>query len=508
MRLADAAEEPLLKEALLKAENRGFVKVSGVFPVRFLGFGLYWAWLFLVTLSPSPALGEISFAGVPSELLELGGRLLAVLGIMAISSKLSTPAGRKALLAVCCVVGPAATALFSAFHTGVLGLAALVLLAVVDASMFIVWLCFFGHMKVGETAIYMALSYCVGGVLCLTVQAVGHECAVSASVALPLLSGMAFHFSNKLYSGETGEAELFSSEGKGVEDTEAGPHAYLRRLGVALGGAAFVFGSVSSSLFFGFSFSYAPGALIESACCVVLLLVCCAIVMATKQAQDLCLLYKVVPTLFAVGAVLLLCGIGEVSGTAGAAFVNLAYLTFEVTALNDFCTAAKSRSLSLVRTFCAARGVITAGMLLGWCVSACAAAASYEHALALSVGPALVVAVLCATVVFTEKEIYAARNVAVFQEKFDNMETAALSKDEVLSLQLEAFSESFRLTNRESEVAALMLQGRNARYIAEKLFISQNTVKTHAHKIYSKLGVHNRMELLDSFEEFRRNVYR
>ena len=137
-----------------------------------------------------------------------------------------------------------------------------------------------------------------------------------------------------------------------------------------------------------------------------------------------------------------------------------------------------------------------------------AAAASYEHALALSVGPALVVAVLCATVVFTEKEIYAARNVAVFQEKFDNMETAALSKDEVLSLQLEAFSESFRLTNRESEVAALMLQGRNARYIAEKLFISQNTVKTHAHKIYSKLGVHNRMELLDSFEEFRRNVYR
>ncbi len=492
----------------MKAKHRGFVKVSGVFPVRFLGFGLYWAWLFLVTTSPSPALGEISFAGIPSELLELGGRLLAVLGIMAISSKLSTPAGRKALLAVCCVAGPVATALFSAFHTGALGLAALALLAVVDASMFIMWLCFFGHMKVGETAIYMALSYCVGGILCLAVQAVGHEYVVAASAALPLLSGVAFHFSNKLYSGETGEAELFSSESKSAEDSEMRPYAYLWRLGIALAGAAFVFGSVSSSLFFGFSFSYVPGPLIESACCVVLLLACCAIVMVTKQAQDLCLLYKVVPTLFAVGAFLLLCGAGGASSTAGAAFVSLAYLTFEVTALNDFCTAAKSRSLSLVRTFCVARGAITAGMLLGWCVSACAAAAGCEHALAISVGPALVVAVLCATVIFTEKEIYAARNVAVFQEKFDKMETAALSKDEVLSLQLEAFSETFRLTNRESEIAALMLQGRNASYIAEKLFISQNTVKTHAHKIYSKLGVHNKMELLDSFEEFSRNACR
>lgn len=485
------------------------MKVPGVFPVRFLGFGLYWAWLFLVTLSPSPALGEVAFAGIPSELLELAGRLLAVLAIMALSSKLSTPAGRKALLAVCCIAGPVATGLYFAFHAGTLGVVALALLSVVDASMFVMWLCFFGHMKVGETAIYMALSYCVGGVLCLAIQTLGHEYAMAASVALPVLSGIAFHFSNKLYSGETGEAELFSSEDKeDAGDREAASYTYLRRLGVALGGAAFVFGIVSSSLFFGTVFSYVPGPLMESACCVVLLLVCGGIVLATKQAQDLCMLYKAVPTLFAVGAVLLLCGVGEISGTAGAAFVNLAYLTFEVTALNDFCTAAKSRSLSLVRTFCAARVAITAGMLLGWCVNACAAAAGFEHALALSVGLALVVAALCPTVIFTEKEIYAARNVAVFQEKFDKMETAALSKDEALSLQLEAFSESFGLTSRESEIAAMMLQGRNASYIAEKLFISQNTVKTHAHKIYSKLGVHNKMELLDSFEEFKARFHR
>jgi LuxR family maltose regulon positive regulatory protein len=48
------------------------------------------------------------------------------------------------------------------------------------------------------------------------------------------------------------------------------------------------------------------------------------------------------------------------------------------------------------------------------------------------------------------------------------------------------------LSNRELEVLSLVIAGLTNREIAEKLFISLGTVKTHVHNIYGKLGVSNR----------------
>ena len=50
------------------------------------------------------------------------------------------------------------------------------------------------------------------------------------------------------------------------------------------------------------------------------------------------------------------------------------------------------------------------------------------------------------------------------------------------------------LTNRESEVLALLAQRLTNREIAARLFISPGTVRQHTHKLYRKLGVHNRRE--------------
>ena len=43
----------------------------------------------------------------------------------------------------------------------------------------------------------------------------------------------------------------------------------------------------------------------------------------------------------------------------------------------------------------------------------------------------------------------------------------------------------------------LLCQGRSKSYIAESLFISENTVRSHSKNIYRKLGVHSKQELLD-----------
>lgn len=50
------------------------------------------------------------------------------------------------------------------------------------------------------------------------------------------------------------------------------------------------------------------------------------------------------------------------------------------------------------------------------------------------------------------------------------------------------------LSRREREVLALVAEGLNNRAIAERLFISENTVKNHVRNIHEKLGVHTRME--------------
>ena len=43
----------------------------------------------------------------------------------------------------------------------------------------------------------------------------------------------------------------------------------------------------------------------------------------------------------------------------------------------------------------------------------------------------------------------------------------------------------------------LIARGRNRQYLAEKLVISEGTAKTHIKRIYAKLGIHSREELLD-----------
>ena len=72
------------------------------------------------------------------------------------------------------------------------------------------------------------------------------------------------------------------------------------------------------------------------------------------------------------------------------------------------------------------------------------------------------------------------------QQKKSGMETPSLHD----------FCEQHQLSAREKEVLLLLLQGRSNRQIAEGLFISLNTAKTHIRNIYQKTGINRRYELL------------
>jgi len=58
-----------------------------------------------------------------------------------------------------------------------------------------------------------------------------------------------------------------------------------------------------------------------------------------------------------------------------------------------------------------------------------------------------------------------------------------------------AARERAQLSQREREIIILIAQGYKNKEIAEKMFITEQTVKNHLHNVFDKLGVSDRLEL-------------
>ena len=62
--------------------------------------------------------------------------------------------------------------------------------------------------------------------------------------------------------------------------------------------------------------------------------------------------------------------------------------------------------------------------------------------------------------------------------------------------------EKLSITRRELEILELIAQGMSNREIAEKLFVSENTVKTHSSRVFDKLGARRRTQAVQLGKEF------
>lgn len=62
---------------------------------------------------------------------------------------------------------------------------------------------------------------------------------------------------------------------------------------------------------------------------------------------------------------------------------------------------------------------------------------------------------------------------------------------------LDGVIETYGLTTREQEILRLVLEGASNKDIERKLFISSSTVRNHIYNIYQKIGVRNRLELIN-----------
>lgn len=73
---------------------------------------------------------------------------------------------------------------------------------------------------------------------------------------------------------------------------------------------------------------------------------------------------------------------------------------------------------------------------------------------------------------------------------------APVKAETATKLGMEHVFEKFGVTKREQQVVQKICLGKTNKQIAEELFISLQTVKDHTHRIYSKIGVNSRMQLV------------
>ncbi|OHD11571.1 MAG: hypothetical protein A2086_09190 [Spirochaetes bacterium GWD1_27_9] len=88
-----------------------------------------------------------------------------------------------------------------------------------------------------------------------------------------------------------------------------------------------------------------------------------------------------------------------------------------------------------------------------------------------------------------------------------------LNKETILSLisgresnrtkNIDLISQQWGITEREKEIIIFLIKGYSNKEISGKLFISINTVKTHIAKIYQKLGINQRIDLINLILDFK-----
>ena len=101
--------------------------------------------------------------------------------------------------------------------------------------------------------------------------------------------------------------------------------------------------------------------------------------------------------------------------------------------------------------------------------------------------------VIVGFVVVNVKKLYKKEKLNL-EELIKEYRTSGLELKEIINNKMQL------LTVRERELCKLLLIGQSNKEIADNLFITEGTVKSHLNKIYKKLGTCNRLEVINIME--------
>jgi len=183
----------------------------------------------------------------------------------------------------------------------------------------------------------------------------------------------------------------------------------------------------------------------------------------------------------------------------------MGYFCFEVYCWLVFSTTSRLFSESPIRTFGYGRGGVCLGVLIGnlACYRLSLESASFEMIAAISL-VCIVVMVLTYTMVLPDSRVDTlfGQYRALVERAREDEEIRTRQSRRPFHEKCERFGVYHDISGRAFEVMELLLKGYTAAQIGQELFMSKGTVNTHSHRIYQKLGIHKRQELIDMVEHF------
>ena len=214
-----------------------------------------------------------------------------------------------------------------------------------------------------------------------------------------------------------------------------------------------------------------------------------------KKPLSVARLYKVALPLSAAGF-LLLPLLWNAAGGIVNAFAQLGSMVATIILWCMLADMARDTRLPSALVFSAALACTNAAQLLGVLVGFFSASRLTAGGLTLTVVALVSLYLLSMLSLFLFKD----RDVAS-DEPAAPPTQVVVHEEQWFANRCEAIACEHQLTAREAEIFALLAQGRTVHGISEKLFVSENTVKSHIKSIYQKLGIHLRSQLIDLVNE-------
>ena len=344
---------------------------------------------------------------------------------------------------------------------------------------FMLWDDFMVHAELCHNQFAHAVVFCIGGVLFLACTALLPKLALGAVCELMLVLIMLL-------------VMFITPRRRPVPDKQAAPVAEFFK-------GTFHLDVVSAVLnaAFGFAFIllYRCGgtAVLAAGAAAILMDAAASALMGSRRT----LLFSGALRLFAAAvSCALLLSVAPSAGVQVLALGAVVVCWFLFRTVHCGCLAALAASNGFSVLYTSTRGKLAAnagfacGLILG-CVAVHLDSPAAQLYLTLSVVAAFILASLFFLPFSEEASTPGYRTVA-----FAAPPAAGAVHKSSLEERCERLAKRYKLSPREREVLSYAAQGRNAKAIAEKLFISESTTKTHMSNLYRKVNVHSQQELL------------
>ena len=467
-------------------EDDGFVPLV---PLRFLGMGLFIAWLcctHIVAVFPGSGyeMAPRNAYDTAMRVFDIASFLVLALVAMGLGS-----IGRHAVLCVASVVLSAAGTLVVGWVLLPLAVAPAwlwavsVLAAPGGAVLFCLWAEVYAQLGPTRTMVYGACSCIVAAVLAFLVCTMRPPYAVAATSLLPLLSlGCAL-----------ASAQLVPREPQRASGTR---YPVPGKLILIMAIAGFLSGVSALAM----ENVEGVGAMFRVLATALAGVVILAMAIVRRDRMDVRFLARVSLPLAILALLLIPLG-GVGLGYVAAFLLKLAYVWFTFFVLILLASICYRFEVPTLRIFALARAASEFGILAGVALRRFLHLGDYlaNPAFPMVFSLAGIVIVLCCVLVWkSEKSVngdWGAAGVAVETNQ------QVVSSRERFMARCERMAAERNLTAREAEVMALIAQGKTRREIEQELFLSENTVKTHARHLYAKLGVATKADVIALFRE-------